>query len=137
MRIVFVFKGKTFKGPISEIVSDYKKRISKYLPVETIEAKRPRLQSRQGFHVVLSPEGKAFASVGFADLIEKHTISGTKNIFFYVGGPDGFDNTFNEDEADIKISLSAMTFNHQIIRIMLLEQVYRALTIINSVPYHR
>ncbi len=137
MRIVFVFTGKTFKGPISELVSDYKRRISRYVPVEVIEAKNPRLQSRQGLHVVLSHKGKELGSLEFANLLERHETRGTKNIFFYVGGPDGFGSSFDEDKADISISLSIMTFNHQVIRVMLLEQVYRALTIINSSPYHR
>lgn len=138
MKIVFVFTGKTFKGPILDIVSDYKKRISRYLPVEIIEAKRSlKFQARPGFHIVLTPMGKSLGSRELADLIERHASGGTKNMFFYVGGPDGFDSTFKEDEADMKISLSAMTFNHQVVRIMLMEQVYRALTIINSMPYHR
>lgn len=134
--MVFCFSGKTFKGAISDMVSDYKSRISRYVPVEIIEAKKLKIQKRSGLHIALVPEGKTTTSEGLSGLIEHHLISGTKNMFFYTGGPSGYD-TQIIDDADIKLSLSTMTFNHQLIRIMLLEQVYRAFTIINSEPYHK
>ncbi|MEA3221746.1 MAG: 23S rRNA (pseudouridine(1915)-N(3))-methyltransferase RlmH [Thermodesulfobacteriota bacterium] len=136
MRIVFCFSGKTFKGAISDTVSDYKGRISRYMPVEVIEAKRLKIQKRHGFHIVLTPEGKFITSEGLACLINRHIGLGTKHMFFYTGGPSGYDGEIAEG-ADMELSLSTMTFNHQLIRVMLLEQVYRAFTIINSEPYHK
>jgi len=137
VRVVFCFSGKTFKGAISDMVSDYKDRISRYMPVEVIEAKRLKIQKRHGFHIVLTPEGKLITSEGLSCLINCHLGLGTKNMFFYTGGHTGYDDGQIVDDADMKLSLSTMTFNHQLIRIMLLEQVYRAFTIINSEPYHK
>lgn len=136
MRIVFCFTGKTFKGPILELVQDYTARITKYAPVEVIEAKTLRKQTREGVHCLLAPSGKQMSSEGLAAFIERHLNQGTKNIFFYTGAPAGHDPLL-EREADLVLSLSAMTFNHQIVRIMLLEQVYRAFSIIHKEPYHK
>ena len=136
VKIVFCFTGKTFQGPLRECVDDYKKRISKYVPVEVIEGKQLRLQPREGKHIILSPEGKLFKSEEFARIIEKHLNAGTKHLYFYIGGPEGLDTDIME-KADLILSFSPMTFNHQIIRVMLLEQVYRAFTIIRGEPYHK
>jgi 23S rRNA (pseudouridine1915-N3)-methyltransferase len=136
VKIVFCFTGKTFLGPLRECVDDYRKRISKYVPVEIIEGKHLRVQPREGKHIVLSPEGKSLRSEEFAHLIEQHLNSATKNLYFYIGGPEGLDPGIME-KADQSLSFSRMTFNHQIIRVMLLEQVYRAFTIIRGEPYHK
>jgi 23S rRNA (pseudouridine1915-N3)-methyltransferase len=136
VKIVFCFTGKTFLGPLRECVDDYKKRISRYAPVEIIEGKHLRVQPREGRHIVLSPGGKSLSSEEFAHFIEKNLNSGTKNLYFYIGGPDGLDTGIME-KADLNLSFSLMTFNHQIIRVMLLEQVYRAFTIIRGEPYHK
>lgn len=136
LKLVLCLTGKTFKGPISALVEDYRERISHYAPIEIIEAKELKLQSRPGLHVVLSPAGKQLDSEGLAALIEKQLNQGTKHMYFYVGGPEGFDPAI-EAAADEKISFSRMTFNHQIIRIMILEQLYRAFTIIRGEHYHK
>ncbi|MEA2101594.1 MAG: 23S rRNA (pseudouridine(1915)-N(3))-methyltransferase RlmH [Thermodesulfobacteriota bacterium] len=136
MKIVFCFTKKTFRGAFSGITKDYITRISRYVPVEVIEPKQPRLQRRQGFHIVLSPDAPEMTSTGFASLIENHLNKGTQNLFFYTGPPDGMPEALIK-KADMGICLSRMTFNHQIIRVMLLEQVYRAFTIIRNEPYHR
>ncbi|MBN2297878.1 MAG: 23S rRNA (pseudouridine(1915)-N(3))-methyltransferase RlmH [Deltaproteobacteria bacterium] len=136
MKLVFCFSGKTPKGPIKEVLSDYQARISRYVPVEIIEAKTLKIQSRQGHHVLLSPDGKLMTSEAFAEFIGECMLSGKKHLFFYTGGPTGFDASIT-DAADLKLSLSCMTFNHQMIRTMLLEQVYRAFTILNNEPYHK
>ncbi len=136
MRIAFCFSGKTFKGPIFDLVKEYKDRVSRYTPVELIEAKTLKLQSRPGFHIILTPDAKSMTSEAFASLIGDHLLRGTKNLFFYTGGPAGYEPGLI-DAANLKISFSTMTFNHQLIRIMLLEQVYRAFTIIHGEPYHK
>ncbi len=136
MKVVFCFEGKTFKGPFEELLEDFKKRIGRYCPVEIIEAKQLKPQSRPGKHILLSPEGRSFTSEEFASKLEDYKDSGTKNLFFYVGGPEGFSADF-KTRSDELISFSAMTFNHQLFRVMLLEQVYRAFTIINGEPYHK
>ncbi len=136
MKLVFCLAGKTERGPVGELVDDYRKRISRYAPVEVIEAKTLRVQSREGAHVLLSPDGRIMTSEGFASFLGDILNSSAKHLFFYVGGPTGFDPEM-EKAVPEKISLSAMTFNHQIIRIMLFEQVYRAFTILNNEPYHK
>ena len=136
MKIVFCFSGKTHQGPIKESVEEYVKRIQKYAPTEIIESKGLQPQSREGRHIVLVPEGSTLTSEGFAKLLERYQLSGTKNLFFYVGGPEGLPKTVLEN-ADMSLSLSCMVFNHQLIRVMLLEQIYRAFTIIRGEPYHK
>lgn len=136
MKVVFCFSGKTFKGPITALVDDYRERIARYAPVEIIEAKTLKRQSRKGVHVVLAPEGKTLSSLGLADYLNKQMGRGVKHLFFYTGAPTGCDADL-ENKADLVLSMSAMTFNHQIVRIMLLEQVYRAFTIIHNEPYHK
>jgi 23S rRNA (pseudouridine1915-N3)-methyltransferase len=136
VKIVFCFSGKTHQGPIKESVEEYVKRIQKYAPTEIIESKGLQPQSREGRHIVLVPEGSTLTSEGFAKLLERYQLSGTKNLFFYVGGPGGLPKTVLEN-ADMSLSLSCMVFNHQLIRVMLLEQIYRAFTIIRGEPYHK
>ena len=136
MRIVFCFSGKTFKGPIAALVDDYRERIAKYAPVEIIEAKTLKRQSRDGIHIILAPHGTTLGSESLADYLNEQLSRGTKHLFFYTGGPTGYDAVL-ETKADLVLSMSAMTFNHQIVRIMLLEQIYRAFTIIHKEPYHK
>jgi 23S rRNA (pseudouridine1915-N3)-methyltransferase len=136
MKIVFCFSGKTFPGPIRQSLEEYRKRITKYVPVEVIEAKNMHPQAREGIHIVLVPEGNSLTSEGLAKLLERYLLSGTKYLYFYTGGPDGIPREVREN-ADVSLSLSTMTFNHQLIRVMLLEQVYRAFTIIHREHYHR
>jgi len=136
MKLVFCFSGKTHQGPVKELVDEYARRIQKYAPVEIIEAKELHVQSREGRHIVLVPDGSTLSSEGLAKLMDRHQISGTRHLFLYVGGPDGLPRSVLEN-ADMSLSLSSMVFNHQIVRIMLLEQVYRAFTIIRGEPYHK
>ena len=136
MKLVFCFSGKTQQGPVKESVDEYAKRIQRYAPTEIIESKGLHPQTREGRHIVLVPEGSTLTSEGFAKLLERYQLSGTKHLFFYVGGPTGLPRDVLEN-ADLSLSLSCMVFNHQLIRIMLLEQVYRAFTIIRGEPYHK
>jgi 23S rRNA (pseudouridine1915-N3)-methyltransferase len=136
VKLVFCFSGKTFKGSVRDLLDDYKKRISRYVSVEIIEAKTLKPQTRNGVHIVLTPDGRSMNSEDFAGVIGQSLASGKKHLFFYTGGPTGFDSRIVET-ADLKLSLSGMTFNHQLIRVMLFEQVYRAFTILNNEPYHK
>jgi len=136
VKLVFCFSGKTQQGPIKEIVDEYNKRLQKYVPTEVIEAKSLNPQTREGKHIVLVPDGSTLTSEGLAKLLDRYQLSGTKNLFFYIGGPDGLPKKVLE-HADLSLSLSCMTYNHQLIRVMLLEQIYRAFTIIRGEPYHK
>lgn len=136
MKLVFCMAGKTERGPVGDLVDDYRRRIFRYGPVEVIEAKALKLQSREGTHVLLSPEGESMTSEEFARFIGQQQLKSVRHLFFYTGGPTGFDEAL-EDNIKKKISLSPMTFSHQMIRVLLMEQVYRAFTILNNEPYHK
>ena len=136
MKLVFCLSGKTERGPVSELADEYLKRISRYCPVEVIEAKKLKHQAREGIHVLLSPDGDSMTSEEFARFIGQSQVGSVKHLFFYTGGPTGFDDSLSGGIRK-KISLSRMTFNHQLIRVMLFEQVYRAFTILNNEPYHK
>ncbi len=85
--------------------------------------------------ILLDENGKEYTSKGFASFIEKQMNSSVKNLIFVVGGPYGFSEAVYK-RANYKISLSQMTFSHQIIRLIFAEQLYRAFSIINNEPYH-
>ena len=88
-------------------------------------------------HVIaLAIEGKKYDSVGFARYLENLMISGKSHISFIIGGSDGLDESILT-EADNLLSMSDMTFPHQLARIILLEQIYRAFKIINNETYHK
>jgi 23S rRNA (pseudouridine1915-N3)-methyltransferase len=93
-------------------------------------------QLQGGDHVVLLDEhGKEFRSIEFADWMTRKMNTVSKRLVFIVGGPYGFSPSVY-DAANEKISLSKMTFSHQMIRLIFVEQVYRAMTIIKGEPYH-
>lgn len=135
-------------------VERYEKRIHRYIPFETViipDIKGKQLNSDQlkqaegdGIlkrlqptdHLILLDEnGQHFSSVKFARHLNSFMLSGTKRVVFLVGGAYGFsDAVYNR--ANEKLSLSKMTFSHQIIRILFMEQLYRGFTIINNEPYH-
>lgn len=85
--------------------------------------------------IVLDERGKNFSSEGFAGWFQKKMNQGTGKIVFQIGGAYGFDEAVYQ-RANEKIALSAMTFSHQMIRLLLVEQIYRAMTILNNEPYH-
>ncbi|QED36748.1 23S rRNA (pseudouridine(1915)-N(3))-methyltransferase RlmH [Antarcticibacterium arcticum] len=87
-------------------------------------------------HVVLLDEnGKQYSSVDFSEFLQKRTNSGLKQLIFVIGGPYGFSADLYR-RADSKLSLSKMTFSHQMVRLFFTEQVYRAYTILKNEPYH-
>ncbi len=85
--------------------------------------------------VLLDEGGKEFSSRGFADFIQKINLTGSKNLYFLIGGPYGFTDEIYA-RANYKISLSQMTFSHQMVRLIFLEQLYRAHTILKGENYH-
>lgn len=85
--------------------------------------------------VLLDEGGKKYTSVEFSDMIGKFSAAGIKRLVFIVGGPYGFSQEVY-DRADTKLSLSPMTFSHQMVRLIFVEQLYRAFTILKGEPYH-
>jgi 23S rRNA (pseudouridine1915-N3)-methyltransferase len=84
---------------------------------------------------ILDEKGKTFTSEGFASFLQKKMNSGLKNLVFVIGGPYGFSDTMYK-RANAKISLSSMTFSHQMVRPFFMEQLYRGYTILKNEPYH-
>ena len=152
MKIKLLTVGKTEKGYLKEGVEIYLKKISHYLPftVEEIQSadhsKKSKAVDEEGKKILKSVKpndklvlldhmGKTYSSEEFAEYIERGMshISGT--LIFVVGGPFGFSDEVYQ-RADLKVSLSKMIFSHQMIRLIFLEQLYRAMTIIRNEPYH-
>ncbi len=147
--------GKTQQGFVNEGFDVYKKRIINYLPFEEIVI--PSLKNtknfspdifreregelilkkieKQDYTILLDENGKTFNSVGFAGFVQKQMNTGVKNLNFVVGGAYGFSPKIYA-QANARISLSKMTFSHQVIRIIFMEQLYRAMTILRNEPYH-
>lgn len=91
--------------------------------------------SQSDFLVLLDERGKEYTSGEFASYLEKQMASGRKRLIFLIGGPYGFSKQLY-DRADAKISLSRMTFNHEMVRLFFTEQIYRGMTILRGEPYH-
>lgn len=155
MKLTLIFTGKTQSGYLKEGIGLYTKRIERYAPVKikVIEetgkksgSSAARTKTRKNgkiisgidnnsFIVLLDEKGETFSSQKFAKFVEKTMIHGYKEFVFITGGPYGFPgNVYNM--ANKIISLSEMTFSHQMVRLILVEQLYRAMTIIRGEPYH-
>ena len=155
MKIVFLTVGKTEDAYLKDGIDKYVKRLKHYTRLEIVElaelkntkALTPEQQKVKEAemilkkvspldHVVLLDEnGTEFSSKQFANYLDKKAISSTSTLIFVVGGPYGFDQTVYA-RANDKLSLSRMTFSHQMIRLLFTEQLYRAFTIIKGEPYH-
>ena len=86
--------------------------------------------------IALAIDGKGYSSEGFSDALERLAVSGTSHIQFVIGGSLGLSAEVLE-KADVKVSFSDMTFPHQLMRVILLEQIYRAFRIMRNEPYHK
>ena len=155
MKAVLLTIGKTDINAIATEINTYIKRISHYLPFsmecipdikkvknisESIQKQKEgefilsRLQPTD-YVVLLDEGGMLLRSVEFAHYLEKKQNSIAKRIIFVIGGPYGFSEMV-KSRANEKISLSKMTFTHQMVRLIFVEQLYRAMTILNNEPYH-
>ena len=155
MKIEAWFIGKTSPAYLQIGLDDFAGRIKKYVPFETViiadikdagsYAARDRLLKEgekvlqklipQDYLILLDEGGKEFSSVQFSQFIEKELNKSYKKLIFLVGGSFGF-STELQQRANLKISLSKMTFSHQMVRLFFLEQIYRGFTILNNEPYH-
>jgi 23S rRNA (pseudouridine1915-N3)-methyltransferase len=155
MKIVLLTIGKTEDAYIKEGIDKYLKRLKHYIKFEITdlpELKNTKAMSQEQQkvkeaelilkntlstdHLILLDErGSELTSVQFAELLNKKMLASIQNLVFVVGGPYGFDTTLYQ-RANDKLSLSKMTFSHQMVRLFFTEQVYRAFTILNGEPYH-
>lgn len=140
MRIRLLMLGKTRRAELREVIDDYVKRISRYAPTEVTEvrdegAALKKLDAdRAATVVLLDAGGKSFSSEAFAKWIGEQRDRGTREVIFLCGDADGFPETLRQRAAQ-KLSLSAMTFSHELARAMLAEQLYRAFAILSGSPY--
>ena len=155
MNIELVVVGKTDMKEVEALVSMYSKRLNHYVRFaitviadirntkKLSEAEQKRLEGdailrliNDSDHLMLLDEhGHELRSLEFADLIQKRMSAGTKRLVFVIGGPYGFSDAVYQ-RANSKLSLSKMTFSHQIVRAIFTEQLYRAFTILKNEPYH-
>lgn len=155
MKTIFIVVGKTTDKHISALTEEYIGRINHYIPfqMEVIPELRntkhlsPEIQKEQeaelikkqllpGDHIVLLDEhGKERRSIDFATWMQKRMTTAPRRLVFIVGGPYGFASQVHQ-MAQEEISLSQMTFSHQMIRLLFVEQIYRAMTILSGEPYH-
>jgi 23S rRNA (pseudouridine1915-N3)-methyltransferase len=150
-----MLNGKTDQAFVSEGFAMFETRIKRYIKFATVvipalkntknmpveaqksaetELMMAQLQSSDTV-VLLDENGQSYSSIKFADFLQRQMNAGIKRLVFVVGGPYGFSETMHQ-RANAKISLSDMTFSHQIIRLIFAEQLYRAFTILNNEPYH-
>jgi 23S rRNA (pseudouridine1915-N3)-methyltransferase len=153
MNIKVVMIGKTNESFIKEGVLLFQSRLKHYCKFEWIEIAIKKgigtdeqilaaeaLQilkfiDKSDFLALLDETGKEFTSVKFSGWIEKHMASSSGNLIFVIGGAYGFHNSIYE-RANLKIALSQLTFTHQMVRLIFIEQLYRAFTIIKNEKYH-
>ena len=155
MNCELIVVGKTDMREVESLVDMYTKRINHYIrfAITTIAdvrntrklsaAEQKRLEGEailrqitESDHVALLDEhGAELRSIEFADLMQRRMSSGVKRLVFVIGGPYGFSEAVYQ-RANSKLSLSKMTFSHQIVRVLFTEQLYRAFTILRNEPYH-
>lgn len=138
MKITLVTVGKTQTKELQDSVLDYSKRISRYTQfefVDTTDEKLVKTLEKQDRIFLLDEKGKEYTSVELAGFVEKQMNAGIKNIAFVVGGPFGFSEEVRA-LSDSCIALSKMTFPHDLVRVIFLEQLYRAFTILKNEKYH-
>jgi 23S rRNA (pseudouridine1915-N3)-methyltransferase len=155
MQIKLIAVGKTDSRAIQELIDEYVKRLGFYIKFEfeiipdlknTKSLSESSQKEKEGELILkklqnsdelilLDENGKQFSSVDFSDYLQKKMNSGLKQLVFVIGGPYGFSEEIYQ-RANGKISLSKMTFSHQMVRVFFIEQVYRAYTILRNEPYH-
>jgi len=155
MTIKLIVLGKTDSSQLNQMIDEYQNRLRHYIKfeIETIpdirnnknlsekqqkEKEGEVILSKLGtsdFLVLLDENGKQYSSVEFSDYLQKKMNSGLRQLVFVVGGPYGFSDAVYQ-KCQGKISLSKMTFSHQMVRLFMVEQLYRAFTILRNEPYH-
>lgn len=155
MNIRLLAIGKTDNKDLQALIDDYTKRLSFYIKfdleiipdIKNVKNLSEAQQKEKEGELILAKigptdqlilldeNGKTFSSVGFSDYLQKKMNAGIKTLVFVIGGPYGFSETVYQ-KAQGKISLSEMTFSHQMVRLFVIEQLYRGFTILRNEPYH-
>jgi 23S rRNA (pseudouridine1915-N3)-methyltransferase len=155
MKLRFVWIGKTRRAPIKQLVEEYLERVRHFAPVEVTELRdrndvggnSRQIIEKEGedilsrlsdgaFVVALDERGREMDSFKLAEFIDKHRVSGTKQMTFVIGGPGGLSDAVRK-RAGTVLALSRLTLTHELARVLLTEQVYRVFTIIHDLPYQK
>jgi 23S rRNA (pseudouridine1915-N3)-methyltransferase len=155
MTIKLLAIGKTDNKELQKLIEDYQKRLGFYIKFEfeiipdlknSKNLSEEQQKQKEGdlilgklnaidVLILLDEKGKQMDSVSFSNYLQKHMNSGIKQLVFVIGGPLGFSKEVY-NKAQGKLSLSKMTFSHQMVRLFVVEQLYRAFTILRNEPYH-
>lgn len=155
MNIKLIAVGKTDNPALQQLISTYEKRLSYYINFElqllpdiknskSLSEEQQKIKEGElilsyvepSHHLILLDErGKEYTSIAFADELQKKMNTGIKQLTFVIGGPYGFSQAVYQ-RANSKLSLSKLTFSHQMIRLFFVEQLYRSFTILRNEPYH-
>tara|TARA_B100001063_G_C16579828_1_gene460147 strand:+ start:341 stop:808 length:468 start_codon:yes stop_codon:yes gene_type:complete len=153
MNIKLLYIGKNKNNNIETLIENYEDKIKHFInfKIQCLKTKNKSSQKssiikfdseiifknlkKEDIIILLDEKGKDFNSIEFSKFLEEHMIRGVKNLTFIIGGAYGFSKELREF-AKNKISLSKMTFSHDMARLFFIEQLYRSLTIINNIPYH-
>ncbi|MGH9832354.1 MAG: 23S rRNA (pseudouridine(1915)-N(3))-methyltransferase RlmH [Blastocatellia bacterium] len=153
MRLHFVWIGKTRDRHCAALIDDYLERIKRFAPYEVSELKEQRgtdekrviaaesekliaAIERDDLVVLLDENGREFSSPQLADFIGKQQQAGTKRLAFVIGGFAGVSDEV-KNRAGVQLALSRLTLTHELARVVLTEQIYRAFTLLAGLPYHR
>ncbi|MGN7613591.1 23S rRNA (pseudouridine(1915)-N(3))-methyltransferase RlmH [Magnetococcales bacterium HHB-1] len=157
MKIRLLAVGKSASSLASAMENDYSQRIQRFYPLDIVEVGEYRRRKRRGeksvalkqegerllkqfrsgaLIVALDRQGRSFSSEGFASQMMQWQEQGRMELCFVIGGPDGLSASVLQKSA-FKLSFGAMTYPHMLFRVMLLEQIYRAVTLNRGLPYHR
>ena len=155
MNIRLIAIGKTDNKDLQSLIDDYTKRLSFYVKfdleiipdIKNVKNLSEAQQKEKEGELILAKigptdqlilldeNGKTYSSVGFSDYLQKKMNTGIKTLVFVIGGPYGFSETVYQ-KAQGKVSLSEMTFSHRMVRLFVIEQLYRGFTILRNEPYH-
>ncbi|MCH7523970.1 MAG: 23S rRNA (pseudouridine(1915)-N(3))-methyltransferase RlmH [Bacteroidetes bacterium] len=155
MQIKLITIGKTDNKQLQQLIDDFQKRLGFYIKFnfeiipdlkKTKNLSETQQKQKEGALILnkisssdalilLDENGKQFDSIAFSNYLQKHMNSGIKQLVFVIGGPYGFSQEVY-NKAQGKLSLSKMTFSHQMVRLFFIEQLYRGFTILKNEPYH-
>ncbi len=140
MKFVVAAVGKLKDPGLEALARDYLKRLGALVPTRVVEVRRTDQllsQSPRGYEkVALDERGRQMTSAAFGALIEQRMNQGASGMVFWIGAAEGLGQEVR-NEADWSLSLSAMTMPHRLVRVVFLEQLYRALSIVRGLPYHK
>lgn len=149
MKIEIITVGILKKSPEKELIDHYLKQLTasqikiieidqrKFKTLDRWQAEMESYIQADAYKIFLDETGKNLKSTGFADIFKQKQLENCPALQFFIGGADGFEKSFLQKNANMKLSLGQMTWPHMLARVMIIEQIYRAIQILAGHPYHR